>query len=356
MKDARRKLAVVLFNLGGPDGPEAVRPFLRNLFRDPAIIQAPGPVREALALFISTVRAKEARANYAKMGGGSPLLPETEKQAAALKERLEHELPDREVRIWPAMRYWAPLTEDVAADVDAWMPDECVLLPLYPQYSTTTTASSLKRWREAGGPETHAVCCYPTEPAFVDAHAALIRKTWERAGRPDGLRLLFSAHGLPKKVIDGGDPYQWQVERTVSAVTKQLPEFPDWQICYQSRVGPLEWIGPATDEAIRRAGADGKGVLLCPIAFVSEHIETLVELDEEYAEIAEEQGIDTYVRVPALGRDPVFIESLATIVKSALGRDGRLQPDTGARLCPADRSACPCRAGERATDGELAKA
>lgn len=344
MSQARRKLAVVLFNLGGPDGPDSVRPFLRNLFRDPAIIRAPGPVREALALFISTVRAKEARANYAKMGGGSPLLPETLKQAKALGAALESEYPDREIRIWPAMRYWHPFTEDVAGEVAAWGPDDCVLLPLYPQYSTTTTASSFRRWREAGGPETHAVCCYPTEPAFVDAHAALIRRTWERAGRPENLRLLFSAHGLPEKVIEDGDPYQWQVEQTVEAVTRQLPEFPDWQICYQSRVGPLKWIGPSTETAVLMAAGEGKGILLSPIAFVSEHIETLVELDDEYAELAREAGVTSYVRVPALGEDPVFIESLAAIVKSALARDEGTQPEGGTRICPAEWSACPCRA------------
>jgi ferrochelatase len=347
--DARRRLAVVLFNLGGPDGQDDVKPFLRNLFRDPAIIQAPGLVREGLAWLISTTRAKEAKANYAKMGGGSPLLHETQKQAAALKTQLRARLPDWEIRIWPAMRYWNPLTEDVAAEVRAWAPDECVLLPLYPQFSTTTTASSLKRWRDAGGPETRAVCCYPSEPAFLDAHAALIRKVWEQAGRPEQVRLLFSAHGLPKKVIDGGDPYQWQVEKTVAELMPQLPEFPDWQICYQSRVGPLEWIGPATDEAIRQAAHDGKaGVMVCPIAFVSEHIETLVELDEEYAEVAEEVGLKTYVRVPALGDDEVFIESLANLVDSALKREPGLAPDGGHRICPRAWGACPCAEREMA--------
>ena len=346
MGEARRKLAVVLFNLGGPDGPDDVRPFLRNLFRDPAIIRAPGLVREALALFISTVRNKEATANYAKMGGGSPLLPETKKQAEALQVALEAEFPDQDIRIWPAMRYWHPLTEDVAAEVKAWAPDECVLLPLYPQFSTTTTASSLKRWREADGPETRAVCCYPTEPAFVDAHAALIRKTWEKAGRPENVRLLFSAHGLPKKVIDDGDPYQWQVEQTVAAVMKQMPDFPDWQVCYQSKVGPMEWVGPSTEDAIRGAAEDGKNIMLSPIAFVSEHIETLVELDEEYAEVAQECGVASYVRVPALGRDAVFIESLAGLVKSALERAPGPLPDTGTRICPAEWSGCACRQAE----------
>ncbi|MDF1767677.1 ferrochelatase [Maricaulis sp.] len=343
MSEARKKLAVVLFNLGGPDGPESVRPFLRNLFRDPAIIQAPGLIREALALFISTVRTKEAQANYAKMGGGSPLLPATIRQANALADSLAPQWPDFDVRVWPAMRYWHPFTEDVADEVKAWQPDETVLLPLYPHFSTTTTGSSLGAWRKAGGPETRALCCYPTETAFVDAHAALIRKTWEKSGRPKDARLLFSAHGLPKKIIDAGDPYQWQVEQTVAAVMKQLPDFPDHQICYQSRVGPLEWIGPSTEDAIEKAAKDGKSILLTPIAFVSEHIETLVELDEEYAEIAEELGIETYVRVPALGNDPVFIEGLASMVGQALNGPAGLRSEVGERICPADCSACPCK-------------
>ncbi|OLF75551.1 ferrochelatase [Maricaulis sp. W15] len=343
MSDGRKKLAIILFNLGGPDGLDAVRPFLRNLFRDPAIIQAPGLIREALALFISTVRAKEAKANYAKMGGGSPLLPETIRQANALADHLSPQWPDHDIRIWPAMRYWHPFTHDVAAEVKAWQPDDTVLLPLYPQFSTTTTGSSLKAWRDAGGPETHAICCYPTESAFLDAHAVLIRKTWEKAGRPENVRLLFSAHGLPKKIIDAGDPYQWQVEQTVAAVRQQLPEFPDVETCYQSRVGPLEWIGPSTDEAIRKAAADGKSILLSPIAFVSEHIETLVELDEEYAEIAEELGISSYVRVPALGGDPIFIEALANLVGEALQGGSGLRPEGSERICPADCSGCPCQ-------------
>ncbi|MHA6287901.1 ferrochelatase [Maricaulis sp. CAU 1757] len=340
-----KKLAVVLFNLGGPDKPEAVKPFLRNLFRDPAIIQAPGFVREGLAWLISTQRNKEATENYAKMGGGSPLLPETEKQAAALRAILQIELDGfDDIRVWPAMRYWHPFTEDVAHEVAAWEPDECVLLPLYPQFSTTTTASSLKAWREAGGPESRTVCCYPTEDTFLKAHAEMIREAWQAEGKPHNTRLLFSAHGLPEKIVRDGDPYQWQVEQTAAAVAALVPELEDWSVCYQSRVGPLKWIGPSTDEAIEQAGADGRNVLLTPIAFVSEHIETLVELDEEYAELAEEHGIERYMRVPALGTHVDFIGSLADIVAGALARESGLAPHTGHRLCPGQCSACPAKA------------
>lgn len=341
MSLSRQKLAIVLFNLGGPDRPEAVRPFLRNLFRDPAIIGAPWPVREGLAWLISALRDKSARANYAKMGGGSPLLPETHKQIEALRPILDERFPDREIQIWPAMRYWHPFTEDVAAEVLRWGPDETVLLPLYPHFSTTTTGSSLKAWRKAGGPETCAVCCYPLESGFVAAHAQLIRESWEVAGRPSNMRLLFSAHGLPEKVIEAGDPYQWQIEQTAQAIAELLPEFEDWQVCYQSRVGPLKWIGPSTDEAIRQAGADGKSIILSPVAFVSEHIETLVELDEEYAELAQESGVATYLRVPALGTTPAFIAALAELVERMLVGPAGLVPASGKRLCPGRCGTCP---------------
>jgi ferrochelatase len=340
------KLAIILFNLGGPDGPEAVRPFLRNLFRDPAIIGAPGLVREALAWLISTLRAKSARLNYAKMGGGSPLVPETLKQVDALAPILVDRLPGQEIRIWPAMRYWHPFIEDVAQEVTDWAPDRTVLLPLYPHFSTTTTGSSLKAWRKASGPETHAVCCYPLDTGFIEAHAKLIRTSWIEAGRPENTRLLFSAHGLPEKIIAAGDPYQWQIEQTAAAVAALLPEFSDWQVCFQSRVGPLKWIGPSTDDAVRQAGDDGKAVLLTPIAFVSEHIETLVELDEEYAELAHLHGVTSYTRVPALGTTPEFITALADIVCAALLAPAGLAAAGGKRLCPATCPACPCALNE----------
>lgn len=315
-----KKLAVVLFNLGGPDGPRAVRPFLFNLFRDPAIIGLPAIARYPIAALIATTREKMAKANYAIMGGGSPLLPETQKQARALEAELAKVLPGVEARCFIAMRYWNPLTGETAKAVKAFAPDEVVLLPLYPQYSMTTTGSSLKAWNEtySGSGVQKTVCCYPDEAGLVDAHARLIRETWEKAGSPANIRLLFSAHGLPEKVILAGDPYQKQIEATAAAVAARLPAGLDWTVCYQSRVGPMKWIGPSTDDEIRRAGADGKGVIVTPIAFVSEHVETLVELDHEYAELAKEQGVAPYIRVPALGDAPEFITGLGRLVLQAL--------------------------------------
>lgn len=335
-----RRIAVVLFNLGGPDGLAAVRPFLFNLFRDPAIIGAPGAVRLPLAALISGLRARSARANYAHMGGASPLLAETRAQADALGTALAAALPNDEVRVFIAMSYWKPFVREAARLVEAYAPDEVLLLPLYPQFSGTTTGSSLKAWREAykGSGETHTVCCYHGEAGFIRAHANRIRAAWEEAGSPEGLRLLFSAHGLPERCISAGDPYQWQVERTCAAVAAELGPGWDWKICYQSRVGPVRWLGPTTPHAIAEACQEGLGVIVTPIAFVSEHIETLVELDRDYAELAEKAGCHTYLRVPALGIEPAFIDGLAKTALKSLGRAGTLPEGEACsgrwRLCP----------------------
>jgi ferrochelatase len=333
------RIAVVLFNLGGPDSPKAVRPFLRNLFADPAIITQPAPVRLALAEVISRSRERSAIANYAQMGGASPLNAETQAQARELQAQLAAARPGDELRVFVAMRYWRPLTAETAAAVAAFAPDEVVLLPLYPQYSTTTTASSLKAWDAAykGGGTQRRVCCYFDDPALIAAHAELIREAWAAAGSPRPVRLLFSAHGLPEKISGSGDPYRWQVERTCAAVAAELGAGWDWQVCYQSRVGPLKWIGPSTVEAIEAAGAEGLGVVIDPIAFVSEHIETLVELDRDYFEVAEKVGAAPYVRVPALGVTPKFIDGLAALALRALERPGTV---SGAGVCPGCQTRC----------------
>jgi protoporphyrin/coproporphyrin ferrochelatase len=336
------RIAVVLFNLGGPDGPKAVRPFLKNLFSDPAIIGAPQPLRWGLAELISRVRENSAVANYAAMGGGSPLTAETLAQAAALETRLAQQRPDDDTRVFVAMRYWSPLTEETTAAVTRFAPDEVVLLPLYPQFSTTTTASSLAAWKGcyAGPGRCHVICCYPDLEALADAHAALIGEAWAAAGSPPNLRLLFSAHGVPERVSASGDPYRWQVERTCAAVAARLQSRWEWRICYQSRVGPLKWIGPSTIEEIERAGADGLGVIIDPIAFVSEHIETLVELDRDYAVVAGRAGAAPYIRVPALGVQPRFVDGLATLVEQALASPGTA---AGSTPCEAGLSRCALR-------------
>ena len=340
-----KKLAIVLFNLGGPDNQDAVKPFLFNLFRDPAIITLPAVARYPLAALISTTREKTAQANYAIMGGGSPLLPETQSQARALDAALKLAAPDIEARCFIAMRYWKPFARETAQAVAAFAPDEIVLLPLYPQFSTTTTASSLKDWKAVyrGPGRSRAVCCYPTVAGLVQSHADAIRNLWETAGKPANVRLLFSAHGLPQKIVDGGDPYRAQIEATAAAIGGLLPELTDRQVCFQSRVGRLQWLTPSTDDEIRRAGAEGKGVIIAPIAFVSEHVETLVELDHEYAELARQVSATPYLRARTPGVREAFIESLAGAVLSSLDRSGGVAP-YGPWRCPAGHAKCALKA------------
>jgi ferrochelatase len=339
-----KKLAVVLFNLGGPDSLKAVKPFLFNLFRDHSIITLPAVARYPLAALIATTREKLAQTNYAIMGGASPLLAETRGQASALETALKAKDHDLDARCFIAMRYWKPFAAEAAAQVAAFAPDEIVLLPLYPQYSTTTTASSLKDWRGVykGPGRSRTVCCYPTALGLVEAQVQAIRKVWDAAGRPAGLRLLFSAHGLPQKIVDGGDPYQAQIEATAAAIAAALPEFTDWRVCYQSRVGRLKWLGPSTDDEIRRAGGEDKGVLIAPIAFVSEHVETLVELDHDYARIAKEAGCEPYLRAATPGTQGAFIEELVRAVLQAAERESGVGPH-GPWRCPAGHAKCALR-------------
>ena len=309
------KIAIILFNLGGPDSLDAVQPFLRNLFSDPAIITLPSWLRLPLANFIARRRTPKARGIYEKIGGGSPILGQTEAQARALEEALGTE---HEWRGYVCMRYWHPMTERVVQSVKRFAPDRIVLLPLYPQFSTTTTASSFAAWKKAAGFATPTVEIesYPIEPGFIRASLELVKQGLAEAG--DGpKRVLFSAHGLPEKVIKRGDPYQRQVEQTAAAIADHLDGV-DWSVCYQSRVGPLKWIGPSTESEIRRAASDGRNVVLYPLSFVSEHSETLVELDIEYRHLAEQAGVTRYIRVPTVGTHPLFIRGLANLVQAAL--------------------------------------
>lgn len=310
------KLAVVLFNLGGPDSLEAVEPFLRNLFSDPAILPLPKIVRLPLARVIARRRAPFARDIYARIGGRSPILEQTSAQARALEGALAAQGHD--AKAFVAMRCWHPFSDGAAEAVRAFAPERIVLLPLYPQYSTTTTASSFQDWQRAAAkagltaPQA-SVRCYPTEPGFIAALAQSVRETWAKAKPGLRYRLLLSAHGLPERVIARGDPYQTQVEQTAAALMGELG-IEDWTVCYQSRVGPLKWIGPATDAEILRAGKDAVGVVVAPIAFVSEHSETLVELDMDYAKLARDSGVADYLRAPTVGTRVAFIEALARLV------------------------------------------
>jgi len=361
------RLAVVVFNLGGPDSLKAVKPFLFNLFNDPAIVGLPAPLRWILARMISGRRAPVARAIYQQIGGRSPLVEQTQAQTEALKAELEKRHLAEEIGVFMAMRYWHPMTHTAVEQVKRFKPDRVVLLPLYPQHSGSTSGSSLRKWVETAAAkglhtETLTVCCYPTEGGFISALAHLTLEGLQEArtkAREIGLdappRVLFSAHGLPKASIEKGDPYQSQVEMTAKAVVRQMdqPDL-DWLVCYQSRVGPLEWIGPDTESEIARTGTDKVPAVVVPLAFVSEHSETLVELDLEYGELAEERGVPVYVRVPTVQTHPAFIEGLADLVQKAVvpaagdgclieagPAQGRLCSQVGARMCNEQWGMCP---------------
>jgi len=344
------RVAIVLFNLGGPDSPEAVRPFLENLFTDPAILRVPGFLRPLLGRFIAARRTKAASENYAILGGKSPLLELTEEQGRALEAVLNRE-GGIEARCFIAMRYWHPFAEEAARAVKEWGADEAVLLPLYPQYSTTTTGSSVDDWNAACAKvglnlPSKTLCCWHSDELFAESTAALVRKTYDeaRASLPPEvpLRILFSAHGLPEVIVKKGDPYQWQVERSTAAVVEKLgiPGL-DHGICYQSRATPQKWIGPSTEEALEQAAKDKVAVLVHPIAFVSEHSETLVELDVEYKELAHKLGIPGYFRAPAQNSDPAFIEAMAALVRRVRAGNRALCSFAGGRQCPKAHGDCP---------------
>lgn len=339
------KTGIVLFNLGGPDSPEAVEPFLRNLFSDPAIISLPAIVRLPLAHFIARRRAPFARAIYDHMGGCSPILEQTQAQARALEAAFG---PDTKVVV--AMRCWHPFSDGAAEALRRFAPDRIILLPLYPQFSTTTSASSLLDWeraaRKAGlTARTTRICCYPSNTGFITAAAAKIRAAMENPQPGVSYRLLLSAHGLPKRTIEKGDPYQFQVERTAQSLVDALGiKDLDWNVCYQSRVGPLKWLEPSTDGEIRRAGREGKAVVVAPIAFVSEHSETLVELDIEYRKLAQETGVPDYRRAATVSADPAFIDGLSDLVRKALA-DGICVNDNDGRICPGQFGRCGYREG-----------
>jgi ferrochelatase len=337
-----KKIAVLLMNLGGPDSLEAVRPFLYNLFSDPAILRYPSPFRQILAWLISKLRYKKARQIYAKIGGKSPILENTQAQVRTLKQTLIQMLPDKTLDVFIAMRYFHPLTEKAVFDVQNFQPDHVILLPMYPQFSTTTTASSLKRWRDLFKEKVMMteICCYPTNPGFIAAYVDLIHQSLKEIPENCGVRLLFSAHGLPQKIVDEGDPYAIQVSQSVMAIMGDptLKNI-DYQICYQSRVGPLKWLTPSLDSAMQKASTDQKAVIVVPISFVCEHSETLVELDMDFRKVAKSLNLPYYGRVPTVSCHPKFIDGLAHLVKERLQTIGQDIP----KMCPANAVQCWCQ-------------
>jgi protoporphyrin/coproporphyrin ferrochelatase len=339
------KKAIILFNLGGPDKLENVEPFLFNLFNDPAILDLPTFLRYPLAKLISNRRAPVAKKIYAELGGSSPILKLTRKQSDALEIKLNQTQEEDEYKCFIIMRCWNPRAKDVIKDVQLYDPDEVVLMPMYPQYSAATSGSSIKEWKDVCRKnnyhvKTSTICCYPTDQNFINAHTKEITK---RIKNLKNFKLIFSAHGLPEKNIKKGDPYQWQVEQSVKKIVENLNiENLDWILSYQSRVGPLKWIGPSTEDIIVENSKIGKHIVLVPIAFVSEHSETLVELDIEYKEIADANGCKNYTRVPALGINEDFIKAMSELIikKNEYKINENLYPPK--TQCPSNFKKCPC--------------
>ena len=332
--------AVILFNLGGPDKLESVEPFLFNLFNDPAIISIPSFFRYPLAKLISKRRAPIAKNIYKEIGNKSPILILTQEQAKNLENNL---LEKGEYKCFVVMRCWHPRASDVIKKVKEYNPEEITLLPLYPQFSATTSGSSINEWnklceKENYNIKTKTICCYPTENNFIASHVSLIKKTLSTV-KDSNFKLIFSAHGLPESKIKKGDPYQWHVEETVKEIMLKLKsENLDYVISYQSRVGPMKWIKPFTDAEIIKYSKEKKGIVVVPVAFVSEHSETLVELDIEYKKLAKKNGCTFYKRIPALGVEENFIKGLTALV---------LQQETRGNfvssiMCPNKYKKCPC--------------
>ena len=337
--------AVILFNLGGPDKLENVEPFLFNLFNDPAILNLPSFIRYPLAKLIANRRAPIAKKIYQELGGSSPILKLTEEQSFSLEQSLNKNDKDSEYKCFIVMRCWHPRAENVINQVINFNPEEIILMPLYPQYSAATSGSSIKEWNDVCKKnnfrvKTSTICCYPTDKNFIEAHKnEIVKKIIDL----NNFKLIFSAHGLPEKNIKKGDPYQWQVEQSVDKIVKSLNiQDLDWVLSYQSRVGPLKWIGPSTEDIIVENSKLGKHIVLVPIAFVSEHSETLVELDIEYKELADKNGCKNYSRVPALGINENFIKAMSNLIinKQEYNFNGEIFPPK--TQCPNQFKKCPC--------------
>jgi len=325
------RVGVVLFQLGGPDSLDAIEPFLYNLFCDPDIIDFPFArlAREPLARLISSRRAGKVRKHYAEIGGKSPIGEVTARQARALEAELSKSFV---ARVVVAMRYWHPLTDAAIRDLMAFAPEEIVLLPLYPQYSSTTTGSSLNEWQRQFPREhaatVHVVREFHTHPLYLDAVVERIEQGLGRFRRSNGhaarvpsdVHLLFSAHSIPVSVIHGGDPYQTHIEATVKAVMERGRWANPHSLCYQSRSGPGHWLQPFIHESLQQITARGaERVLVVPIAFVSDHVETLHEINIEAREMAETLGIQQFETMEGLNDLPAFISALADLVLRKVG-------------------------------------
>jgi len=338
MANPTRRVGVVLFQLGGPDTPEAIQPFLFNLFCDPDIIDFPFARigRKPLAKLISSTRAKKVQHHYAAIGGASPIRRFTEQQARALQQKLIFNGMD--ARCFVAMRYWHPFTREAVEQLRTAECDEVVLLPLYPHYSSTTTGSSLNEWRRLFHDDVpvHSVETFYDHPLYLDALVERVDEALARFPQSERAEIVFSAHSVPVAVIEKGDPYQRHIEETVELLMRRGGWPNRHRLCYQSKVGASRWLQPSLHRAIRDLAAERvEEVCIVPIAFVSDHVETLGEINHEAREEAAALGIKQFEMTSGLNDSPTFIAALADLVETALGMDlsGRRDAD---RLVAAD--------------------
>lgn len=322
----KRKIGVVLFQLGGPDSADAVEPFLYNLFCDPDIINFFGAwfARRPLARYIARKRAADVSKNYDAIGGHSPIRVLTERQARALEKALA---PFYDAKCFIAMRYWNPLSAETAAQVNAWNAPDLVLLPMYPHYSFATTSSSLKEWKRVyhpgangNAPREHVIEKFFDHPLYIQAVVEKLNLSLTHFNEPDGAHIVFSAHGLPLSLIERGDPYARQVADTVKLVMERGGWTNKHTLCFQSKVGRRKWLTPSLTDTIDSLAAAGeKKLLVVPIAFVTEHIETLSEINLEAREQARHRGVEQFEMMPAVGDSPTFISALTELVQRSLG-------------------------------------
>jgi len=324
MTRTTRRVGIVLFQLGGPDTLEAIQPFLYNLFCDPDIIDFPFARigRKALAKLISTTRARKVQHHYSTIGGGSPIRRNTERQARALERELRGQGVD--AHCFVAMRYWHPFTREAIAQVEAAECDEVVLLPMYPQYSSTTTGSSLNEWNRLFRDDipVHCVETFYRNTIYLDSVVQRVNQALARFSQQDRPEIVFSAHSIPTSVIEKGDPYQRHIEETVSLVMERGAWSNPHRLCYQSKVGASRWLQPSLTHTLRElASKKVSEVCIVPIAFVSDHVETLGEIDHEARHLAQQLGFTQFEMSAGLNDSPTFIQALSQIVQDALAQE-----------------------------------
>ena len=334
-----RRIGVVLFQLGGPDTLEAIEPFLFNLFCDPDIIDFPFARigRKPLAKLISSTRARKVQHHYATIGGGSPIRRFTEQQARALQRKLTESGLD--ARCFVAMRYWHPFTAQAVEQLRAAQCDEVVLLPLYPQYSSTTTGSSLNEWNRQFGCDiaVHRIETFYRHELYLEALVEKISEALARFADPERPEIVFSAHSVPLAVIEKGDPYQQQIEETVDLLMHRGGWQNRYRLCYQSKVGASKWLQPSLHTTLREIAAEkDREVCIVPISFVSDHVETLGEIDHEARAEAAKLGIKRFEMTSGLNDSPTFIAALADLVGTAIGFDWRSESGAESLAAAAD--------------------